>query len=297
MPLTRPLAESVVVVTGASSGIGATTALLLARHGTSVVLTARDEASLARVAAACERRGGRATWVAGDIAEDGMARRVAARATDEFGRLDAWINNAAVAEFCALADVPPADMCRVIEVDVLGALAGMQAAAPILLAGGGGVIVNVTSVLARTTVPWMGPYNASKHALEGLTATFRQELRAVDAQSVSVCTLLPTTVDTPLFGHAANITGHPARPLPPAYRPAKAARVLVRLLRRPRRRAYVGAAGRLTVASQTLLPGPTERILTTYGTKMGLDLLRHQPATAGNLRRTLGPRPHSNRES
>ena len=291
MPLTRPIEKSVVVLTGASSGVGATTALLLARRGASLVLNARGEEDLARVAAACERRGARVAWLAADVAEPDTAERLASRAVESFGRLDGWVNNAAVAHFCALLDVPGAEVRRVLDVDVLAALAGMQAAAPRLRDAGGGVIINVASVLARATVPWMGPYNAAKHAVDALSSTLRQELRATGDSSISVCTLLPSTIDTPLFEHAANRTGHPGRPLPPAYRPAKAARIIVRLLQRPRREAYVGAAGRLTVLSSVVAPGLTEWILAQYGTRLGLDLKERQPETAGNLYAPLGPHP------
>jgi NAD(P)-dependent dehydrogenase (short-subunit alcohol dehydrogenase family) len=291
MPLTRPLNESVVVITGASSGIGACTALLLAGAGTSLVLNARDPLALAAVAASCERRGARVTWVDGDIAEPGTAARLADAATTSYGRLDGWVNNAAVAHFCALLDVPDGEFRRVFEVDVFGTLYGAQAAVPRMRDGGGGVLVNVASVLARSTVPWMGPYNAAKHAVAGLSSTLRQELRAMGEKSVSVCTLLPSTIDTPLFDHAGNRTGHPERPLPPAYRPVKAAKVIRSLLTRPRREAYVGATGRLVSLSATVLPGVTERILTVYGDRAALDHSESQSPTSGNLFTPHGSRP------
>jgi NAD(P)-dependent dehydrogenase (short-subunit alcohol dehydrogenase family) len=128
MPLSRPFADSVVVVTGASSGIGATTALLLARQGTSLVLTARGGPDLRRVVAACERRGSRVTSVTGDIAEPDTAELVAARAEDAYGRVDGWVNNAGVAEYCSLLDVPVEEVRRVLDVDLLGTLLGVQAA-------------------------------------------------------------------------------------------------------------------------------------------------------------------------
>jgi short-subunit dehydrogenase len=297
MPLSAPLARSVIVITGASSGIGATTALRLARRGASLMLTARGESDLLRVAEACRRRGAAVAWLTGDIAEESTAERVAVRAEEDFGRIDGWVNNAGVALYCSLLDVPVDEVRRVLDVDVLGMVHGVQAAVPRLRTAGGGVIVNVASVLGTVTAPWLAPYNAAKHAVVGLSATLRQELRASGDRSVSVCTVLPAAIDTPLYEHAANRVGHPARALSPAYRPTKVAAVIENVLERPRRHAYAGTAGRLAAASHAVAPSLTERILTSYGNLLGLD--RHQPAppTTGNLYTPHGSRPDPAQES
>jgi NAD(P)-dependent dehydrogenase (short-subunit alcohol dehydrogenase family) len=292
MPLSRPLSESVVVITGGSGGIGAMTAMLLASRGTSVALNARDPDGLDRVAAVCRRHGGRATWYAGDITDPATAPALAERAVTDLGRIDAWVNCAAVALYCSLLDVPGDEVRRVLDVNVLGTLFGVQEAAR-HLRGDGGVIVNVASALARMTVPWMGPYNASKHAVAGLTETLREELLAAGERRISVGTVLPASIHTPLYDNAANRTGHPARALPPAYRPGKPARVIVGMLRRPRRQAYAGGTGRLVAASYAVAPGITERVLSWYGTHAGLDLTRAETPTTGNLYEPIRPKSHS----
>ena len=293
MPLSRPLARSVIVITGASSGIGASTALLLARQGTSLVLTARAETDLRAVAEACQRRGAAVSWLTGDIADDSTAERVAVRAEEDFGRLDGWVNNAGVALYCSILDVPVDEVRRVFDVDVLGMVLGVQAAVPRLRSAGGGVIVNVASVLGTITAPWLAPYNAAKHAVVGLSGTLRQELRASGDRSVSVCTVLPAAIDTPLYEHAANHVGHPARTLSPAYRPTKVAHVIANVLERPRRHAYAGAAGRLAAVSHAVAPALTERILTSYGNLLGIDRHRPEAQTTGNLYTPHGARPDS----
>src|SRR5690349_9529059 len=151
MPLRRPLAGSVVVVTGASGGIGAATALALAEKGAAVVLAARRAGALRAVADRCvaagKAAGGRALAVPTDVTDPAAVTALAHAATGEFGRLDAWVNNAGVGLYARLADVPLDELRRVVDVNLLGYLYGVRAALPELRAAGGGVIVNVASVL------------------------------------------------------------------------------------------------------------------------------------------------------
>ena len=288
MPLRQPLSDSVVVVTGASSGIGAATAQALAACGTSVVLAARGTESLHDVAKRCIARGGAALPVPTDVTDPDAVEELAAQAEARFGRIDGWVNNAAVGLYAHLADAPIDEVRRTLEIDVFGYLYGVQAALPRLRRAGGGVIVNIASVLGVVTVPWMGAYNISKYAVRALSATLRQEL---GTRPVSVCTVLPASIDTPFYQSAANHTGRTPRPIPPVYRPELVADTVVRVLRRPRREVYAGRLGHVLALQARFAPALTERLMAWYGDRAALG-----PAPAAQTRGALFE-PHVAEES
>lgn len=264
MPLTRTLDDSTVVITGASSGIGMATAYALARRGAAVVLAARSEPALRQVAQRCRELGGRAVAVPTDVTDLESVQRLADRAVGEFGRIDAWVNNAAVSAVGLFDEIPVAEFRRVLEVNLLGTVHGIKAALPYLGAAGGGVLVNNASVLAEVAMPYQSAYNAAKHGIRGLADTVRQELRVTGRGQISVCTVLPATIDTPFFRHAANHSGRELVPPPPIYPPEVVAETIVRLLRRPRREAYAGGAARLLGLQWRLAPALVERTLGWY---------------------------------
>jgi NAD(P)-dependent dehydrogenase (short-subunit alcohol dehydrogenase family) len=279
MPLRRPLSESVVVVTGASGGIGAATSLALAAQGSTVVLAARREDALREVAGRCADAGGRAVVVPTDVSDPAAVAALAAAARAQEGRIDAWVNNAGVGLYAGLADAPLDEVRRVLDVNLLGYLYGVQAALPGLRAAGGGVIVNVASVLSEVTVPFMGAYNLTKHAVRGMSDTLRQELVGDD---VSVCSVLPASIDTPFYRNAGNRSGREVRPMPPVYPPRTVARTIVRVLRKPRREAYAGPLGHALAVQMRLTPAPVERVLAWYGRRAALTATPAAP-TPGNL--------------
>ncbi|MFI7077945.1 SDR family oxidoreductase [Micromonospora sp. NPDC049903] len=264
MPLARKLADATVVITGASSGIGAATAYALARRGCAVVLAARSAPALERVAGHCRELGGRALVVPTDVTDPDAVRRLATAAATEFGRIDAWINNAAVGAVGLFDEIPEAEFRRVLDVNLLGSANGIRAALPHLSAAGGGVVVNNASILAEVAMPYQSPYNAAKHGIRGLADTVRQELRLTGRGAISVCTVLPATIDTPFFRHAANHSGRELTPPPPVYPPEVVAETIVRLLRKPRREAYAGGAARLIGLPWRLAPAAAERLLGWY---------------------------------
>ncbi|NYF55065.1 SDR family oxidoreductase [Micromonospora purpureochromogenes] len=264
MPLTRSLSDAVVVVTGASSGIGTATAYALARRGADIVLAARSEPALEDVARHCRELGGRALAVPTDVTDPVAVEELAARAAAEYGRIDGWVNNAAVSAVGLFDEIPVSEFRRVLEVNLLGAAYGIRAALPWLSLSGGGVVVNNASVLAEVAMPYQSAYNATKHGIRGLADTVRQELRVTGRGNISICTVLPATIDTPFFRHAGNHTGRELVPPPPVYPPEMVAETIVRLLRRPRREAYAGGAARLIGLQWRLAPALAERVLGWY---------------------------------
>ncbi|WP_155371039.1 SDR family oxidoreductase [Catellatospora vulcania] len=265
MALTRSLNESTVVITGASSGIGAATALTLAGRGTRLVLAARSERGLAEIAEQCRRLGATVLEAPTDTADQEAVERLAAAAEEKFGRIDAWVNNAGVAVYGRLLDLPMEQVRRTVEVDVFGYLYGVRAAVPRLRAAGGGVLIMVGSVLSETSIPYLGAYSMAKHAVQGMADALRQELQADGVDEVSVCTVLPASVDTPLFAWAANYMGREVIPPRPMSSPQRVADRIVRLLEHPRRQSLVGTAGASVVWSWRLAPALAERLMVWYG--------------------------------
>jgi short-subunit dehydrogenase len=269
----------VVVVTGASSGIGRATALEFARRGAAVVLAARRAALLEQVAAACRRAGGGTLVVPTDVTDAPAVDALADRALGRFGRVDVWVNNAGVALFGRLDDVPLAAFRRVLETNLLGCLHGTRAALRAFRRAGRGVLVNVASTAGKGGVAYQSAYVASKFAVVGLSETLRQELRDT---GIHVCTVLPGPVDTPLFAHAANYSGRAPRPVRPATTPEAVARAIVGVARAPRRERLVGATARAMLALHAAAPSLYDRVVAAVVER---DNYRARPAAdgAGNL--------------
>lgn len=273
----------VVVVTGASSGIGRATALAFASAGASVVLTARNAEALEDAVRGCERKGGRALAVPADITDMFEVKEVARRAAEHFGRIDVWVNCAAVAVFAPFSEVPLEDFRRVLDVNVMGYVHGAKAALPYLREQGRGVLVNVASIVGGVAPPYGHAYAMSKFAVRALGMSLRQELTLERARKIHVCTVMPATIDTPFFQHAADYTGRRAVAMPPVYTPQRVARTIVNLVRVPRREVVVGPIGRLMLTQAKLLPSLTERMLASQTDRGQLSRTEPQQDTQGNL--------------
>ncbi|WP_437755651.1 SDR family oxidoreductase [Sorangium sp. So ce1389] len=275
--------NAVVVITGASSGIGRATALEFARRGAAVTLTARREQPLRELAAECEQAGGRALVVPADVTNEAAVLEVARRTTEAFGRIDVWVNNAAVTLFGLFERTPSEPFRRVIETNLFGYVHGARAALAQFRRQGNGVLINVASMVSRLSEPYVSAYVASKHAIRGLTQSLRQELEVLRARHIHISTVMPATIDTPLFQHAGNYTGRVPRAMPPVYPPERVARAIVRLARTPRREVFVGSAARRLALLSFLAPGLAERLLARSVDRLHLQHDRTAYATNGNL--------------
>jgi short-subunit dehydrogenase/CBS domain-containing protein len=250
-----------VVITGASSGIGLATALAFAQRGDRLVLAARDETSLDEAAARCRAEGGEAISLPTDVGHEPMVEELARTALDAFGRIDVWINNAAVTAFGPFERIPADIFRQVIETDLIGAANGARAALPIFRRQGRGILINVGSMVSYVPQPYATPYVASKTAMRAFGECLRMELSLEGARDIHVCTVMPESVDTPLFQNAANFAGRAAKPMRPILTPEAVARAIVKLVESPRREVFVGNAGRAATLMHALAPGLFERTM------------------------------------
>jgi NAD(P)-dependent dehydrogenase (short-subunit alcohol dehydrogenase family) len=254
----RSLEGAVVVITGASSGIGRAAALAFAARGAHVVAAARRQQPLDTLIAECERLTGKsALAVPTDVADDGQMQRLAQQAVHRFGRIDVWINNAGVYAAGKLDAMPPDVFRRVIDVNFIGCVNGARAALPHLRQSRG-VLINTASVDSAATFPYFAAYVASKWAVRGFSGSLRQELMD---DHVDVYAILPASIDTPLFQHAANYMGRAMKALNPTYDPEQVAQAMVRCAERGGpRETIVGGAGKLLALQYSLAPGLSERL-------------------------------------
>ncbi|MFD3515467.1 SDR family NAD(P)-dependent oxidoreductase [Streptomyces sp. NPDC058657] len=196
-----------------------------------------------------------------DVSDPEAVDRLAERAVAEFGRIDVWLNDAAVAAFGALEEVPYDIFRQVLDVNVLGCVAGARAALRVMRAQGHGTVINVSSAVGAAVVPYNTPYVLSKTAVRAMSASLRQELRLAGQQDIHVCTVLPATMATPFFRSAANYSGRQVTPMAPVYTAHRAARTVVRLTRRPRRETCAGPASHVLGLLSKLAPALVERVL------------------------------------
>ena len=277
----KPLDRQVIVITGASSGIGLTTARMAAERGAALVLAARNEEALQRAADQIKAKGGRAIHVTADVGRESDVERIAWQAVQEFGGFDSWINAAAVGIYGTVEQVPIEDQRRLFDTNYWGVVYGSLAAAKHLKRRGG-AIITIGSVLCDRTIPLQGIYAASKHAVKAFTDTLRMELEHEDAP-VAVTLIKPSSIDTPYFEHVRNYTdGHPTN-APPAYVPELVAKAILHACEHKRRALVVGSGGWIFTTLGVLFPRAMD--LAMEATMFSLQKGRHagRPERRDNL--------------
>lgn len=273
----KQLTGAVVVITGASSGIGRATAHAFAEQGASLVLAARSEAALHECAIECRERGGRALVVPTDVGYEEQVMRLAGQAVEEFGRIDVWVNNAGVFMLSLFEETPAAEFERVIRTNLMGTVHGARAALPVFREQGEGVLINVASLVGMIGQPYASAYVASKWAVRGLSESLRMEL--TEQPNIHVCTILPPSIDTPLFQHAANYTGRAIKPMDPVHAPEEVAQAIVGAARSPRREIVIGTFSHVLGWGQNLSPRTLERVMAR---QVEVDHFQDLPATSSS---------------
>ena len=252
----KRLNDQVMVITGATSGIGLATAKRAAERGARVVLCSRNEPSLQEAVAQIEQSGGTARAVVADVSRPEEVERLAASAVEEFGSLDTWVNNAGVSFYGRLTEVALEDMRQLFEVNFWGMVHGTRAAVP-RLRRSGGALINLGSIVSDRAIPLQGTYSASKHAVKGFTDALRMELEEEGAP-ISVTLIKPSAVDTPYFQHAKNYMDVQPKPPAPVYAPEVVANAILRAAEHPIRDITIGGGGRVLSALGTALPRLTD---------------------------------------
>jgi NADP-dependent 3-hydroxy acid dehydrogenase YdfG len=254
----------VVVVTGASAGVGRATVRAFADQGAAVGLLARDEEGLAAATKEAEAVGVKAMALPVDVADAAAVDAAATAFEGHLGPIDVWVNNAMCSVFSPVHQLEAAEVRRVTEVTYLGSVNGTLAALARMRPRDAGTIVQVGSALAYRGIPLQAAYCGAKHALRGFMDSLRCEL-AHDASGVRVTTVHLPALNTPQFGWVRNRLPHQPQPVPPIYQPEVAARAVVWAARHPRRELHVGASTVATIWANKFVPGILDRYLAATG--------------------------------
>lgn len=277
----RPIHRQVIVITGASSGIGLSTARLAAGRGAAVVLAARNGPALERIAAEIEAGGGRAAVAVADVGREEEVERIAGVALERFGRIDTWFNCAAAFIFGRLLEVPTEEHRRLFDTNYWGVVYGSRTAVRHLRAnGGGGALINMGSGLGDRAIPIQGAYSASKFAVHGFTEALRMEIEQ-EGLPISVTLVKPSSIDTPYYRtHAKNYLARGGKNPPPVYDPRVAARAVLHCAAHPKRDVYIGGGAKLLSVVGGAFPRLTDLVMERVMTPLQT---RDEPA---------GPREH-----
>ncbi len=258
----KPVAEQVMVLTGASSGIGLATAKMAAERGAKVVLCSRNEDELRAATEDIRQKGGEAVFVVGDVAIYEDLLRLKDEAIKKYGRIDTWINNAGTSLFGYLMDTSIEDERKLFETNFWGTRMGCQIAVESMRETGG-TIINLGSEVSVAAQPLLGIYSASKHAVKAITDALRSELRDQNIP-IEVCLIRPTAIDTPFAEHAKNNLdeGQPSLPSP-LYSPDVCAEAILKSAENPQRDVYVGGPAKLSAIIDTFFPQVKDMVAET----------------------------------
>jgi NAD(P)-dependent dehydrogenase (short-subunit alcohol dehydrogenase family) len=258
--------SQVVVVTGASSGVGRATVRAFARRGASVGLIARGPEGLEAAAKDAQSEGGRALVLAADVAKPDEVEEAASRAEEELGPIDVWVNNAMTSVFAPFTEISAEEFRRVTEVTYLGVVHGTMAALRRMRPRDGGSIVQVGSALAYRSIPLQSAYCGAKHAIRGFTDSLRCEL-IHDRSNVRLTMVQLPALNTPQFDVVLSRLPRKAQPVPPIYQPEVAAEAIVWASEHDRREVWVGGTTLATITADRVMPG----LLDAYLGRTGFD--------------------------
>jgi short-subunit dehydrogenase len=269
----KHLKDQVIVITGASSGIGLTTARMAARRGAKLVLAARNGDALQKLCDELNSYGTSAIHVVADVAKEDEVRAIASAAVSQFGGFDTWINNAGVSIFGRLNEVSLQDQRRLFDTNFWGVVHGSLVAIEHLKARGG-ALINLGSELSDVGITLQGIYAASKHAVKGFTDSLRMELEEAGAP-VSVTLIKPAAIDTMFLAHAKNYMEVEPKLPAPIYAPEAVAKAILFAAEQPKRDIFVGSASKFASAGARYFPQLMDRYMKRFGSKQQRT---HRPA-------------------
>lgn len=283
----KPISEQVVVIFGASGGIGRLTALEFAKKGAKIAVASRSESGLASLVEEIKANGSEAFYVTADAADPKAVKRVAEQTFERYGRLDTWVHVAGTMLFGAFEDITPEEFKRVIEVNLLGQVYGAMSALPFLKKTGGGALIHISSVEAYRTVPFQSAYGSSKHGITGFLQALRVELRAQKA-SISITEILPGVINTPIWDRGRNKFQYKEKPpLPPIYHPKIVSDAILYAAENPVRDMVAGGGALGVPLAERLSPRLTDTI--TY--LLGFDQLDKEPISPNAPDGLFSPTP------
>lgn len=278
-PETSP---GVVVVTGASAGVGRAVAVAFARRGWRVGLLARGEERLRSAAAEVERAGGRALALSVDVADASAVQVAASEIAARFAGIDVWINNAMATVYGRVIDVTPEEFERVTQVTYLGTVHGTLAALKHMRPQYSGVIVQIGSALAYRSIPLQAAYCAAKFAIRGFTDALRTEL-IHEGSAIQLTMVQLPAVDTPQFDWSRNHLQSRARPVPPVFTPEAIAEQIVRAAMSPSREVWIGAPAMRAIVGAMVAPQLTDRLAASQAWHGQMDEAAGPPRGEDNL--------------
>lgn len=298
----KPLDQQVIVITGASSGIGLATAQAAAKEGAKLVLAARSDQTLEEVVQKINASGGQAIHVVADVASRQEVEQIAQAAISRFGRIDTWINNAGLSVYGRLHEVSDEDHRRLFDINFWGVVYGSLVALPHLVKQGG-ALINVGSELSEAVVPLQGMYSASKHAVKGFTDALRVEVEEVDEAPVSITLIQPTAVDTPFPEHAKNYMDKEPKLPTPMIDPEKVAKAILKAAVKPERDVKVGLLAKLDTTLGKVAPSLGDKMSALQANRQQRDEAPRDPEGTlykpGETGRThgLGSKDHAESEA
>lgn len=266
----KKLEDQVIVITGASSGIGLATAEMAACRKAKIVLAARSEKTLNEIVERLEVKGGQAIAVRADVSKRSDVQRIADAAIERFGRIDTWVNNAGLSIYGRLDEVSDEDSRRLFDTNFWGIVYGSLIALPYLKKQGG-ALINLGSEVSEAVVPLQAMYSASKHAVKGFTDGLRIEIEEVDKAPVSITLIQPTAVNTPFPQHARNYMDREAKLPDPQIDPDQVAEAILSAAEKPTRHAKVGMQAKINTFAANNMPGVADRMAAKYVNKQQED--------------------------
>ncbi|TFV94007.1 SDR family NAD(P)-dependent oxidoreductase [Oxalobacteraceae bacterium OM1] len=260
----KKLSEQVIVITGATSGIGLTTARRAAQRGAKLVLAARNEDALKQLTYELTKRGNEVAYAVADVGNMEDVRQIAHVAEERFGGFDTWVNNAGISIFGRHEDISLDDQRRLFQTNFWGVVHGSLVAVEHLKRREGGAIINIGSEVSDHAIPLQGMYSASKHAVKGFTDSLRLELEAENVP-IAVTLVKPAAIDTMFLEHAKNYMDVEPKLPPPVYAPEIAADAILHAAENYKRDIFVGGAAKLASLGAQTAPRTMDAIMKRFG--------------------------------